>query len=98
MLKSLNWKKVSKLLQIKDGLGICRQCTYFDSSEFPNTVNIGDEEYFDAICLQSKLPCYIIRDSLLSCFQFEMPKPPKKKLFIIRLVRSFINNDWSHLK
>jgi hypothetical protein len=87
-----------KFLPIKDGLGICRQCAYFDPSEFPLTIHVGDKKYFDAICLQSKLPCYLTRSSLLSCFKFEKLKQPRKEFIVIRLIKSFINNDWSHLK
>lgn len=98
MPKGANWKKVSSKIYIRDGLGICRSCSHFDQSLFPDTVQVGSLEYFDAICNKEVLPCHLIRDTLLTCKSFKLPSTPKKTPLIVRIYRSIINNDWSHLK
>ena len=75
------------MLKVKDGLGLCRLCLNFDASVHSDIVNIGSEEYFDALCLYYKKPCFLVRKSLLTCNSFKSFSKPKKISFVSRLAR-----------
>ncbi len=90
--------KVKKRIKIKDGLGICRSCANFNSSEFPNTVCVGQVDYFRAQCQSSARQCFVTRSSLLECALFKFPPTPKRTPLILRLWNSFKNNNWNELK
>jgi len=64
-------KKINKINPIEDGLGICRSCSNFDSNNYLNRVQVGTEEYFDAVCNAKFLPCYLVRATLLTCNSFK---------------------------
>ena len=91
-------KKSYNKVCIRDGLGLCRSCPGFDNDNYPKTVQVSTEEYFDAICNITVLPCYLVRESLLTCKYFKSPLPEKKPTLLARLIKCFQTNDWSYFK
>lgn len=82
---------LSKINQIADGLGLCRQCKFlsYNGQQF---INIGDYEWYLAYCNRAKLPCYITRSSLVQCRYFKTKT--KKGNFLTKLFQ-YLTNGWS---
>ena len=92
-------KKVKlKLIKGNDALGLCRLCIYCDTTNLPKSIGIGSPSYYKAICDSTKKPCFKTRSSLIYCSLYRSELPKKHTLFIFKLFKAFINNNWNELK
>lgn len=87
-----------------DGLGICRECKHFKDENYPEHVEIGSAEYYNALCLRSSdvyRLCRHVRTSLNKCPHFKSGIKSSFQTLIDLLkaiFESIRNNSWESLK
>ena len=87
-----------------DGLGICRECKYFNNKNFSEHIEIGSAEYHHALCLRSSdvyRLCKHVRASLNKCPHFKSCTKSSFQTLIDlskAIFESIKSNSWEPLK
>jgi len=77
-----------------DGLGLCRRCGYLSGLSTKYNVNeymaIGSGDYSSIQCKKKLAPCYLVRNSLITCTFFKYRDNPIKNLQLW-IARTFLS-------
>lgn len=90
-------KNISK---VTDYAGICRACKH--AGILPSKIEFGKEDFLLVQCNLTKAPCFITRQSLLTCNRFEESKArnvfTSARSLAAAAIKSFRKDDWKYLK
>ena len=72
MLKKKNAQAPVVETEIINALGICYYCKYIEETQ--KHIEFTSPEYKETVCKKIKKPCYIARETIVSCHYFKIKR------------------------